>query len=486
MANIPSLLKTVPTSLCLAAIGFFLATAVLPVAAQHPPSPHGLHIIPHLANNVKIASTLLEQGRSLYEAGRFAEAAAVWQQAAKEWENKGNRLNQALSLSLMSNAYQELRQWEQARKAIAQSLERLASLETNRDKTQILAQALNAQGSLMLAIGQPENALDSWQLAAKTYAAAGDETGSLGSEINQAQALQTLGLYRRAKTTLDRVSEKLQAQPNSTVKATGLPSLGIALQVVGDLRRSQEVLEQSLAIAQQLNSPENISAALFSLGNTLRALPKHEEALALYQKAAETASIPLDKSEAQLNRLSLLVDMKKWADARALLPQIQSNLANLSPSRESVYAQVNLAESLMKMASGEPAQGGEGEASVREIATALAKAAQQAKMLRDPRAESYALGALGKLYKQAQQWEDARSLTERALQIAQGINAGDIAARLQAQQGEILKQLGDISGAIAAYTEAVNTLQSLRSDLVAINPDVQFSFRGRAGVPGTG
>jgi hypothetical protein len=47
---------------------------------------------------------------------------------------------------------------------------------------------------------QPENALDSWQFAAKTYAEAGDEMGVLGSEINLAQALQTLGLYGRAKT----------------------------------------------------------------------------------------------------------------------------------------------------------------------------------------------------------------------------------------------------------------------------------------------
>ncbi|WP_017716557.1 CHAT domain-containing protein [Kamptonema formosum] len=477
MPTIPFLLKTVPNHLYLPAIGFFLATAVLPAFAQHPPSPHGLQTIPHLANNVKSAATLLEQGRSLYEAGRFAEAAAVWQQAAKEWENKGNRLNQALSLSLMSSAYQELGQWSPAQNATAQSLELLASLEKNQEKTQILAQVLNTQGSLLLAVGQPETALDTWQLAAKTYAEAGDEMGSLGSEINQAQALQSLGLYRRAKTVLERVSEKLQEQPDSTLKATGLRSLGIALQVVGDLGRSQEILEQSLAVAQQLNSPANISAALFSLGNSRRALEKRDEALVLYQKAAVNASSPLGKLEAQLNELSLLVEMKKWADAHARVPQIQSELAKLSPSRETVYAQVNLAESLMAMASGEPARRGEGEASLREVAAALAKAAQQAKMLRDPRAESYALGTLGKLYKQAQQWEDARNVTERALQIAGGMNAGYIAARWQAQLGEILKELGDISGATAAYSEAVNTLQSLRSDLVAVNPEVQFSFR---------
>ncbi|NER52552.1 MAG: CHAT domain-containing protein, partial [Symploca sp. SIO1A3] len=44
------------------------------------------------------------------------------------------------------------------------------------------------------------------------------------------------------------------------------------------------------------------------------------------------------------------------------------------------------------------------------------------------------------------------------------------------QLGRILKQQGDITGAIAAYQGAFEHLQSLRSDLVAVNPDVQFNF----------
>jgi CHAT domain-containing protein len=43
--------------------------------------------------------------------------------------------------------------------------------------------------------------------------------------------------------------------------------------------------------------------------------------------------------------------------------------------------------------------------------------------------------------------------------------------------GQLLVKTGDREGAIASYTEAVNTLQSLRQDLVAVNQDVQFSFR---------
>lgn len=472
----------------------FLVTTVLPVAAQHSP----------LTIQNSNSPTQLEQGIAVYEAGRFDEAATVWQQAAQGYEDMGDRLKVALSLNYLSLAYQDLGQWEAAQKAIASSLELLANNQQQTTNYKlILAQALNNQGSLQLAMGQTLSALNTWKQAEAAYTQAGDEAGKLGSQINQAQALQTLGLFQRAQTILNQVNEQLQAQPNSLVKATALRSLGVTLQVAGELQKSQEVLEQSLAIAQQLGSSPDISATLFSLANTARALRNFENAAILYQKAAENATTPLAKLEAQLNQLSLLVQTQKWEASVALLPQIQSNLVNLPPSRGGVYAQVNLAESFMKMGNRDWGLGKMPTAGTprlpttfsplasaplprvsqsaipnsQEMAQLLAKAVGEARMLKDQRAESYALGQLGHLYEQAQQWSDAQKLTRQALQIAQGINASDIAYRWQWQLGRILKQQGDLAGAIAAHTEAVNTLKSLRSDLVAMNPDVQFSFR---------
>jgi CHAT domain-containing protein len=101
--------------------------------------------------------------------------------------------------------------------------------------------------------------------------------------------------------------------------------------------------------------------------------------------------------------------------------------------------------------------------------------------LADPRAQAYALGTLGGVYEQTQQWSQAQDLTQQALLLAEGIEAPDIAYRWQWQLGRILKAPGNpqanTQAAIAAYTKAVNILKSLRSDLVAINPEVQFSFR---------
>lgn len=468
-----SLLKDLRYSIIgLALFALLLAITVFPVAAKHSP-------IASIVQRLPNTSTQLEQGRILYEAGRFTEAAALWQQAAQGYQAQGDnpngmpsdRLKAALSLSYLSLAYQELGQWPDAQKAISQSLELLTNnKQPTTNHKLILAQALNTQGSLQLAMGQTETALNTWKQAAIAYSDAGDEAGRLGSQINQAQALQTLGLYRQAQTTLEQLNEKLQAQPDSLLKAKGLRSLGVALQVVGDLQKSQEVLEQSLAIAQRFDSSPDTSAILFSLGNTARALQDYQKAFELYYKAAERATTPITKLEAQLNQLSLSVQTKKWEVAQALLSQIQSNLINLPPSRAAVYAQVNFAESLMERRRISPSE-------PSEIAQLLAKAIEQAKMLKDSRAESYALGELGRLYEQTQQWSDAQNLTQEALSLAQAINADHIAYRWQWQLGRILKQQGNLTAAVAAYTEAVNTLQSLRSDLVAINSDVQFTFR---------
>jgi CHAT domain-containing protein len=102
---------------------------------------------------------------------------------------------------------------------------------------------------------------------------------------------------------------------------------------------------------------------------------------------------------------------------------------------------------------------------------------QQAKDMGDARAESYAIGYLGEIYEQNQQFSEAQNLTEKALILAQTNNASDIAYRWQWQLGRVLKAKGINSKAIAAYSEAVNTLASIRGDLVSSNADIQFSFR---------
>ncbi|MBG1269839.1 CHAT domain-containing protein [Nostoc sp. WHI] len=381
-----------------------------------------------------------------------------------------------MSLSNLSLAYQQLGQWSKASQAIAQSLNLLQTKQASEGitaLTPILAQALDIQGRLQLAQGKAESALNTWQQAAAIYSEIDDKTRLIRTQINSAQAWQTLGHYRQAQKTLTEINQNLQNQPDSTLKATGLRSLGNVLRVVGDLEQSRKILQQSLEVATRIQgqSPQAISETWLSLGNTATAQQDTPAALNYYQQAARSTSLTT-RIQADLNQLHLLLDDNQLTVAKGLASQIQTQIPNLPATRKAVYARINFAQSLMKLA----ARGVDGY-EVKEIAQLLAMAVQQARDLQDQRSVAYALGNLGGLYEQTQQFSSAQDLTQQALILSQAINVPDITYRWQWQLGRLLKAQGDIKGAIAAYTESVKILQSLRNDLVAVNPEVQFSFR---------
>ena len=338
----------------------------------------------------------------------------------------------------------------------------------------IKAQTLNTQGALELSMGGPEAALTSWQQAERIYQQAGDELGALGVAINQAQVWQSLGLYRRAQQALQKIATKLAVKSDPTLKIAGLRSLGIALQVTGDLKAAQEMLHQSLTISQELNLSEESSKTLFSLGNTALAQADQNQAITYYQQAVETTTQPLLKTEAELNHLGLLITTEQWQAALDFLPQIQTNLDNLTsiPSRRVVYAQVNLAKQLIELTSHT-----DSPQYLIQAQDLLQTSTQQAEKLEDPQAKSYTLGMLGSLYEADGQIALGRKYTQQAVQLAQLINNSDLTYQWQWQLGRLLKADGNYQGAVASYSEAVNALEALRSDLAVTNANLQFSFR---------
>lgn len=308
--------------------------------------------IPILAT-AQTPTVLVEQGKTLYDSGKYTETIAILQQAIANFQSQGDSLKQAMSLSNLSLAYQQLGLWKEAESAIVESLN-LLQLKPSPDHTKILAQTLDIQGRLQLSLGQAEAALNTWQQAATNYTKVGDKQGETGSRLNQAQALQILGFYRRALTTLTQVNKTLENQPNSLLKARALRSYGDVIQLTGNTKDAQIALNKSLEIAQTLASPNDIAAAQFSLGNTSRAQQqktdqKQQIALQYYQDAANLTTSPTLKIRAQLNQLSLLVATQQWAEVKTLLPEIKSQFAKLPPNQTTVNARINLAQSLIKL-----------------------------------------------------------------------------------------------------------------------------------------
>ncbi|MUG98114.1 CHAT domain-containing protein [Scytonema sp. UIC 10036] len=482
--------------LILAIVMLIFAIATSPVVAT----------VAEQANVVQTQQSGLQlaaKAKSLYQAGRFTEAVEVWQQAASAFANVGDRANQGMALSNLSLTYQQLGQWQAAQTAVTQSLN---LLKTASDKTQkrILAQALSIQGQLQLATGQSKPALETWQQADAVYAQISDQTGEIQSQIYQAQAFQALGLYRRALAILTELKQTLDKQLDSPLKVMGLLSLGNAHSVAGDLTEAEKALKQSLEIANKLQPAPDRSTILLSLGNVTRAKNQYSEAISYYKQASHSPSSKV-RIKAELNQLNLLVETQQWQTAKSLWAPILTQLNNLPPSRSTVYAQINLAQSLFCLKQPNLEKSAFHSPIVQQcvnttdektqmknltqshvasvtpewtdIEKLLIAANDSAVAIQDKRAEAYALGYRAGLYQQTQRLSEAETLTQQALNLARTINATDITYRWQWQLGRIARVRADLPKAISAYTQAFKNLQSLRGDLVVTNSDIQFSFR---------
>ncbi|MFB2877018.1 CHAT domain-containing protein [Floridanema aerugineum] len=344
----------------------------------------------------------------------------------------------------------------------------------------------NETGKKQLEQGEAEAALKSWQQAEIAYHKAKDENGVIGSQINQAQALQALGKYQEAEKLLIKIQESLKSQPDSLLKVLAKRNLGDVWRVTGNLIESEKILQESWKIAVSLQSPENANAAQLSLGNTAVAQAKRAEsvgekkqakeeikkALNFYQTVLKNNPSPLIKLQAQLNLLYLFSENPESSEVEIWL-KIRESLNEIPINHIAVAARINFANSLLKLYQSSNKYTPES----KEIYQILETALQQSRNLNNQRLEAYTLGYLGKLYELNQQPLEAIKLTNQALNIAQLEQAWDIAYQWQWQLGRLYNIQGEKAKTIAAYKTAINSLDILRKNLIAINPEGQFSFR---------
>ncbi|MEQ8386957.1 MAG: CHAT domain-containing protein [Coleofasciculus sp. A1-SPW-01] len=302
------------------------------------------------------SKTLIEQGQGYYQNGHFIEAVSLWQDAVSLLADEGNQLQQARVLSYLALAFQELGKWQEAKDAIAKSFNQLQSLPDSPEKSLILAQVLNNQGHLQLSLGNPADALKTWEKVHRLYIRWDDEIGSIGSLINQAQALQNLGQLREAFKTLTLATLHLQRQPDSLLKFTAWSNLGELVRVVGNsnysdpnwsllkqyfklenltnLEQSKQLLDKSLTLAQKLENSQAIAEAYFQLGNWAKDTYHHQRSLYertrpslqniqpvldavtqaedYYQQAITQSNSSLIPLQSQLNYLSILFNTQYW------------------------------------------------------------------------------------------------------------------------------------------------------------------------------
>ena len=278
-----------------------------------------LQIIPLTAKPTHLSAntSLLEIAKQKYDQGLLNASAETLKQAVIVSRDDGETAEEAKALSLLSLVYEKMGDWQDAEQAITDSLslsEKLLQANTvNPEIISLRAQILNRRGRWQLATGNAQAALNTARQAELLYSRLDDFTGSMGSKINQIQALKTLGYYQQAKKIQQRLSERIESLPDTEIKITALHSLGNLWQQSGELSLAKSSLTQALAAARKQRLKEYESRILLSLGNTERSLNESsqqasgehpQQILEYYRRAARVASTPTLAIQAKLNEVS--------------------------------------------------------------------------------------------------------------------------------------------------------------------------------------
>jgi CHAT domain-containing protein len=347
------------------------------------------------------------------------------------------------------------------------------------------ARILTQKGAAYLAAGQPNLALTNWQQAHKLYTQIKDREGIIGTEINQAQALQSLGFYRQALVILRSIESKLQTEPSSPLKVRGLLSLGNTVKSLrvltvknnridrGTKIGAKETLDRALKMAIELQDFRLAAQIKLSLANTLELLNDRQAAIQTYRETIEHSS-PLAKIQSKISLYRLEADRYSTLDTLKLATEIERELNLLPIERSSIYTYINLAKTIQKTQKNYITD----RSLLLKVNDLLNTAIAQSRTIKDARSEAQAIGTLGNLYRSIGQDRSAKQLTEQALIIAESLPAPDLAYRLHWQLGRIITKIDPQDPqAITAYQQAVRHLKTLRNDLNASEADLQFSFR---------
>lgn len=467
-----SRLKRLGLYLVLGGLGLGLALPLshlaVASAAESGPIPQTTVEPSRSSADLAAVETLLQAGQRHYQGGDYPAAVTSWSQAADLAEHIGANLARVRSLNNLSLAYQQLGQWSLARATLDESQTLLATLPPQASSTLAAqAQTWNTVGALEREMAQPQQATAAFAAAATSYQILGDDNGVLRSQINQARALQTAGYTRQASDLLTAQQPPLADRPPSPLTAAGLLTLGNLYRSQGQLNESRQYLNQSLEMAQQLQDPDAIAAAQLALGNTATAAGSPDQAQRAYEQVIATTGDPTLRIQARLSLAGLQLAQPERQDQGAMLATLAAELDQLPPGQIRTYARLNLADLVLAAA----------VTAYPLVQSQLVQADQEAVALGDTRAQSYARGTLGRWYQLQNQPDVATALTSDALILANQAHAPEVSYRWNAQLGTLQRQSGDQTAAIASYTVAVNTLRTLRRDLVTVNTDLQFSFR---------
>jgi CHAT domain-containing protein len=329
------------------------------------------------------ADELMQQALTSFQQGALEEALIAWKEAARLYRELGNtngeiqalsraayvarslgHMNQALqhqelalqlaqqtgdpswialSLSELGKTYLINRQYDAALEFLSQA----ADMAKTHALRPLSAAALNDLGIVRAAQEQFPEALAAFQESAMLAQQENLPLLLIRARINAARAAMRLKRFDEAVPALDEAGRLLSELPRSYDQADGFISLGLAYRELAyaeaapneeSLRRSASLLQEAVAVSEQLGEKRLASYAYGHLGHLYETEYRFDEALDFTRRAifaAQAGHAPESLYRWQWQRGRLLAKLGKLDEA---LSAYQQATATLQPIRAEVEA----------------------------------------------------------------------------------------------------------------------------------------------------
>ncbi|MFH7243973.1 MAG: CHAT domain-containing protein [Spirulina sp.] len=418
----------------------------------------------------------VQEGVSRYQAGDYQGAVERWRAALEAYPPGDSSGDQAIVQENLARAYQQLGQTTAALQAWAAA----EALYRHLGQPAQVGRMLTEQAQVYLGLGQQRRAIALLCLP------------KAGTQVDDCEPGSALPMAMAANDTLGQMAT--------------LGSLGEAYRLQGDYAEAEAFLQLGLALAEDpayasfevpmLNSLGSIASrqsqvnfrradganqiGLVDIGDEFfqvaqgyeaQAQAHFENALAVAQRQAN----PGGEFQTLLNLLPIYRRQNNSAAVASTRQRLGALIDQRPASRDLAYGSIALGRSYQPVNTAfrcvVPGQ----EAQARRwLERGFAIAAQ----IGDARSESFALGELGHLAECQGDLNAALALTQQAqVKALQEAGSADSLYLWQWQAGRIYRRQGDNPASLAAYNQAVTTLDSLRTEILVADQDVQFDFR---------
>ena len=353
-----------------------------------------------------------------------------------------------------------------------------------------------AQAAQLNSIGAFEEALSHWKKAETLFEKEKNSSRQIETAIRLASTYYALGQTRLASSTLleaqSLVSQKdrehlaeIKAGLGAiyTLAAPAMKEHSQHGQMADETDIAETMLKQSIELARAAGDRRVEAIARSNLGNLYSYREEHGNAVRQYKAANDLALAVHDNvlvSQACLNLTRSAAVSGDYGTAKTWAQRLVRNAAKLPDSHDKAYQLLGAGQVLDEIFLRAPDHDNDFRL---QAFKAFQKAADVSKAIGDKRALSYALGYEARLYEDEKKFDEALTLTRKAVLLAQQLSSPDTLYRWQWQTGRLLRAKKENDAAIAAYRRAVETLQSIRHDVALRygNPNAHSSFRDVAG-----